>query len=118
MFCVLLVLNRFYVTVVIFFLDWLFCGRCDGGATMVYSLKRKMKILKHVRLGVSSVEEVSKIRKIPKQTIYRWMRQFKIHGLTGLENGKQGNKAVQKLRKIWNSLLCLYGGKELEVFIR
>ena len=36
---------------------------------MVYSLKRKMKILKHVRLGVSSVEEVSKIRKIPKKTI-------------------------------------------------
>ena len=77
---------------------------------MVYSLKRKMKILKHVRLGVSSVEEVSKIRKIPKKTIYRWLEKFEKHGLESLENNKPGQKSaileegeVQRVLDLWNS---------------
>ena len=78
---------------------------------MVYSLKRKMKILKHVRLGVSSVEEVSKIRKIPKKTIYRWLEKFeKKYGLGSLENNKPGQKStileeeeVQRVLDLWNS---------------
>ena len=43
-------------------------------------------------MGVSSVEEVSKIRGIPKQTIYRWMRQVRRHGERSLENSKPGRK--------------------------
>lgn len=59
---------------------------------MVYSMKFKLGVLKHVDLGITPIEQIAKIRGVPKQTIYRWQRQYKQYGEIGLQNKKSGNK--------------------------
>ena len=59
---------------------------------MAYSLKFKLKIVKHVRLNITPIENISIIRNVPKQTIYRWLKKFKKFGQNGLENKKPGAK--------------------------
>ena len=80
---------------------------------MAYSKKFKLKVLKHVKLGITPIEYIAKIRKIPKQTIYRWIKQFKQFGINGLENKKPGakkqriNVTFEKLiLGIWNQRSC------------
>jgi len=63
--------------------------------TMGYSKKFKLKILKHVDLGITPVEQISKIRKIPKKTIYRWLNRRRLFGESGLENLKPGAKEIR-----------------------
>jgi len=59
---------------------------------MSYSVRFKLKILQHVRLGITPVKVIAKMRKVPKQTIYRWKKIFARFGETGLENNKPGAK--------------------------
>ena len=62
---------------------------------MAYSTEFKKRILKHVKLGLGPVSNVSKIRHVPRQTIYRWKKKQKIFGDNGLENRKPGAKPQQ-----------------------
>lgn len=62
---------------------------------MGYTLKFKEKVLKHVDLDITPIEQIAKIRKIPKQTIYRWRNLCKKYGKTALENKKTGAKQIQ-----------------------
>jgi len=62
---------------------------------MGYSKKIKMKILKHVDLGITPIESIAKIRKIPKKIIYRWLERRKHHDEAGLENLRPGAKEIQ-----------------------
>ncbi len=59
---------------------------------MTYKINFKYKILKHVELGITPIDTISKMRKIPKQTIYRWLNKYKKYGDLGLENKKLGAK--------------------------
>ena len=67
----------------------------SGGYKMSYDQKFKLKVLRHLNLGITPVEWISKIRKIPKQTIYRWLRKYKMYGESSLDNHKPGVKKVQ-----------------------
>lgn len=62
---------------------------------MGYSKKVKLKVLKHVDLGLTPVEQIAQIRKIPKQTIYRWLALRRRFGEDGLENKKAGARETQ-----------------------
>jgi putative transposase len=62
---------------------------------MGYSTKFKLRVLKHARMGSSSIETVARLKKVPKQTIYRWMRLEQQFGPTGLENREPGTKPEQ-----------------------
>ena len=55
---------------------------------MAYSKEFKLRAIKHVRMTLSSIPVVAELKKIPKQTLYRWIRKFKRFGEAGLENGK------------------------------
>ncbi len=62
---------------------------------MAYSQKLKIRVLKHVNLNITPIEQIAVIRKIPKQTIYRWLNKYKQFGKTGLENNKPGARKSQ-----------------------
>jgi len=57
---------------------------------MAYSKEFKLRCVKHFALGYSSISEVAAIKKIPKQTLARWMRNFRRFGESCLENKKPG----------------------------
>lgn len=59
---------------------------------MVYSVKFKLKVLNHVRLGITPMGAIAKIRKVPKQTIYRWYNTALRFGEARLVNRKPGAK--------------------------
>ena len=63
--------------------------------TMGYNKKFKERVLKHLKLGITPIEQIAKIRKIPKQTIYRWKNLCKKYGENALENKKPGAKQIQ-----------------------
>ncbi len=59
---------------------------------MEYSKEFKLRVLKHVRLGISPIETVAHLKRVPKQTIYRWIKLHKKYGNDGLENRQPGAK--------------------------
>jgi len=62
---------------------------------MGYSQKTKLQVLKHVNLGITPIEQIAIIRKIPKQTIYRWRNRYNQFGKSSLENKAPGVKKSQ-----------------------
>ena len=61
---------------------------------MAYSKTFKLKAIKHSEMNISSIPVVAEIKKIPKQTLYRWIRNYKIFGENSLENKKPGTKLM------------------------
>lgn len=59
---------------------------------MGYSTKFKLRVIKHARMGVSPIETVARLKRVPKQTIYRWMNIHRKYGDSGLENRRPGAK--------------------------
>ena len=62
---------------------------------MGYSLNFKLKVLKHANLGITPVEHVARIRKVPKRTIYRWITRYRKYGVRGLQNRRPGAKETK-----------------------
>jgi putative transposase len=62
---------------------------------MAYSKDFKLRCIKHVSLGLSSIPEVAELKKIPKQTLYEWVKNYRRFGEQGLENNKPGAKETQ-----------------------
>lgn len=61
---------------------------------MAYSKEFKMRCVNHFGLGFSSISEVAQIKRIPKQTLARWIRLYRIFGEAGLENRTPGAKEM------------------------
>ena len=62
---------------------------------MAYSLAFKVRVLRHARMGVSPNVDVAKLKKIPKQALYRWKKIEQLFGKIALENKKPGAKQLQ-----------------------
>lgn len=62
---------------------------------MGYSMKTKLKVLKHVDMNKTPIESIAIMRKIPKQTIYRWLRIRRKYGENALENKTPGAKKIR-----------------------
>ena len=69
-----------------------------------------MRCVNHFALGYSSISEVALIKKIPKQTLSRWLRIYRRFGELELENRKPGAKEMQ-INPLFESLV-LGGWKE------
>lgn len=77
---------------------------------MGYSKLFKERILKHIDKGITPIEHIAIIRRVPRQTIYRWLRLRKRFGSGALANRRPGakksriNVTDEKLiLAIWNS---------------
>jgi putative transposase len=62
---------------------------------MAYSFEFKLKVVKHWKRSITPVSQMEIIRKVPRQTIYRWINIYKRYGAQGLENKKPGAKKQQ-----------------------
>lgn len=62
---------------------------------MVYSKEFKLRAIKHVSMGISSIPQVAEVKKIPKQTLYNWISAYRRFGEVGLENRKPGAKEIE-----------------------
>lgn len=76
---------------------------------MAYDPGFKKRILKHCDLNVSTISQVSSIRKVPRRTIYRWKERYNKYGESGLQNRKPGAKATNvnsifstKVLELWH----------------
>lgn len=77
---------------------------------MGYTTKFKERILKHVDMNVSKIAHVSRIRNIPRRTIYRWLERRRKYGKYGLQNRKPGapkrllnTKTYDKIVSMWET---------------
>jgi transposase-like protein len=50
---------------------------------MAYNKEFKLRCIKHAGLNISSISEVADIKRIPKQTLSRWIREYKRFGERG-----------------------------------
>jgi len=66
-----------------------------GGVKLAYSLNFKLKVIKHVNLCITPVEQIAEIRGIPKQTIYRWIYLYGRYSEKGLQNKKPGAEEIR-----------------------
>ncbi len=75
---------------------------------MAYSKNFKLRVLKHVKLGLGGVESVARLKHLPKQTIYRWITLFRKHGEAGLENKTPGAKETHTNETFEKLILALW----------
>lgn len=62
---------------------------------MAYTTRFKLKVIKHVNLCITPVAGVAQIRRVPIQTIYRWLELYRRFGPSGIENRKPGAQPTQ-----------------------
>jgi putative transposase len=80
---------------------------------MAYSKKKKLWCVKQMKLGITSTSDISKYRRIPRRTLYRWQELFKRYGEIGLENKIPGRKKQRinvtfqgLVLSTWSDLKC------------
>jgi transposase-like protein len=59
---------------------------------MKYNQEFKLKLIKHFEAENSSISQIALKKQIPKQTLARWIRLYRLFGERGLENNKPGVK--------------------------
>jgi len=76
---------------------------------MGYNAKFKLRVLKHYWQTKTPLTHVAKIRKVPRMTLYRWLNQYRLNGLAGLNNKPTGSpeivinsKFCEKIIHLWN----------------
>ena len=57
---------------------------------MSYSKEFKLRCIKHVELGISSIPVVAELKKVSKQRLYDWIKDYYQFGESALENKKPG----------------------------
>lgn len=72
---------------------------------MSYSKGFKLRCIKHVEMGISSIPIVAEIKKIPKQTLYRWLKDYYKYGESALENKKPGASPLEINKKFEQLIL-------------
>lgn len=61
---------------------------------MVYTQKKKKHCVKQALLGLTPISEISRNRKVPRRTLYKWIAKYKQYGVSGLENKSSGTKEI------------------------
>ena len=59
---------------------------------MAYRLKKKICCVKQALNNILTISEISKNRKVPRRTLYRWIKKYKQYGKKGLNELKRGRK--------------------------
>ena len=74
---------------------------------MGYSQKKKKYCVRQALKGLTPISEISRNRKIPRRTLYRWINRYKQYGVTGLENKQPGAKETTFNKKCEN-IICAF----------
>lgn len=61
---------------------------------MIYDKKFKIKFINFFRTGKFSMSEIARKLDVPRQTLIRWIKSYKMFGERGLENKKSGTKEI------------------------
>ena len=76
---------------------------------MSYSKDFKLRCIKHVEMNISSIPVVAELKKVSKQRLYDWIKDYYQNGDSSLENKKPGasplkinEKFEQLILKEWN----------------
>ena len=75
---------------------------------VAYSKEFKKRCVRHFALGYSSISGVAMLKKIPKQTLARWIRNYSKFGESGLENNKPGAKKIEINKRFESEILSLW----------
>jgi len=62
---------------------------------MVYSFKKKRYCVRQALLGITPISEISRNRKVPRRTIYRWIKAYEQGGLYALKNKPIGTHELK-----------------------
>lgn len=71
---------------------------------MVYSFRKKCYCVRQALLGVTSICEIAKNRKVPRMTIYRWIKLYKKGGYDLLKNHSSGAPEL-KINSLFEQLV-------------
>ncbi|MFH1391810.1 MAG: DDE-type integrase/transposase/recombinase [Candidatus Diapherotrites archaeon] len=66
---------------------------------MAYSLRKKRWYVKQMLGKITPITEISRNRKVPRKTLYRWLERYKKEGWEGLENKAIGRIPIQINKK-------------------
>jgi putative transposase len=61
---------------------------------MSYSVKKKLWCVRQAQLGVTPITAISRFRRVPRRTLYRWIERYEEYGIAGLDNKLPGAKPV------------------------
>jgi putative transposase len=75
---------------------------------MGYSKEFKLRAIKHVNLGLSSIPVVAEVKKINKQTLYNWLEVYRKFGEDALKNRIPGSKPTTLNPKFEELVLKLW----------
>jgi transposase-like protein len=64
---------------------------------MAYTKAFKLRAIKHAEMSISTVPIVAELKKIPKQTLYRWIKNYRMFGENSLENRNPGTKPMPQI---------------------
>jgi putative transposase len=80
---------------------------------MRYNIKKKKYCVLQAINGLATITDISRNRKIPRRTLYRWISTYNQYGLSGLEDKPCGRKPDKInpgfeliVHKLWHSLKC------------
>lgn len=62
---------------------------------IAYNKQFKLKCIRHYEVSLSSISEVAILKKVPKQTLARWIRNYRRFGEISLENKNPGAKETR-----------------------
>lgn len=83
---------------------------------MFYGKKFKLDLVRNSKSGKSSISEIARIKQIPKQTLARWIRLYKLFGEEGLENKKAGAKVIPINQKFEILVLNMWKKRKRSVY--
>ncbi len=72
---------------------------------MSYSKGFKLRCIKHVERGISSIPVVAELKNISKQRLYDWLKDYYKHGESALENKKPGAEPLEINKKFEQLIL-------------
>jgi putative transposase len=88
-----------------------------------YTIKKKIWCVKQIEINGTNISELSRNRRIPRMTLYRWYYLFKKYGTDGLLNKPCGAKKLilnENCEKIiietWNNLK--FGAPKMHLYLK
>lgn len=80
---------------------------------MAYSKEWKKRVLKHLALGLAPVATVAILKRIPRQTLYRWKHRQERYGDIGLENRTPGAKPLHINESFQRMIVALWNERPM-----
>lgn len=89
---------------------------------MKYSLKLKLWCVKQMKLGLTHISDISRNRKVPRRTLYRWKERFEENGSEGLVNKNPGREETVINNKFKHLVIhtwydTKYGSSKMKLFL-